>query len=173
MGPDYVPTSLLEKLLDSIFEYIDVTYTPRNTGLLEPPKISAFYSNIGVDDRENIGRREDSEIARKFSILGCEHYLVSDNTGEIQARSNPWIMDGLDTRPKSPALTRAGWIRYFVLMAWKNPDLMHFVVSGALSTGKVIHKRKSEPYRLSVPRDSFPRQPKPVARPSSGYDRYR
>jgi len=49
-------------------------------------------------------------------------------------------------------------MRFFVREIWKDPDLMHFVLSGALATGRVMHKRKGEPYRLSCPRESFPRK---------------
>lgn len=169
MGSDYMPTVRLEKLVDSLFDYIDTEFTPRNTSLIEPAKLSAFYSSIGVRLDQNIGRFSNEIISREYSSMGCEYHLVSDNTGEIQARSKPWNIDSLDTTPRSPALTKAGWIRFFVLTAWKDPDLMHFVLSNALSTGKIIHKRKAEPYRLSVPRESFPRRPRPVRRPEPSY----
>ncbi|KAA8911833.1 hypothetical protein FN846DRAFT_377081 [Sphaerosporella brunnea] len=155
---DHQPTPLLEKILDSIYDYIDTAFPPRSSGLLEPSKLSAFYSHHGVPSSTNLFRLlPNEELALEFSRLGCEYHLTSDSVDAIAARKKPWSQDSIDTTPRSPSLTRRGWIRFFVLEIWRDPDLMHFVLSGALSTGKILNKRKGEPYRLSCPRDALPR----------------
>lgn len=158
MGSDMQPTALLEKLIDAVFTYIDSTFSPRHTSLLEPSALSAFYSKIGVSPADNVFRSADDDaLAREFSRAGCEYHLVSDCAGAIAARAKPWAPDRLDTTPRAPALTRQGWCRWFVLLCWKDPDLAHFVLCNSLATGKVYSKRKGEPYRLSFPRESLPR----------------
>lgn len=175
MGADMAPTDLFVKLIDAVFDYVDHTFTPRETGRLEAAKLSAFYSYMGVEEGLNIGRFSNEAIAKELSSMGCEFILVSDNTDEINARAMPWSLDGLDTMPRTPALTRNGvrpphplpglhgadngqWKRFFIFCTWRDPDLMHFLLSNALSTGQVMHKRKGEPYRLSLPREVFPRR---------------
>jgi len=156
MGNDMAPTELLVKLVDALFQFVDERYRPIGTGLVEAAKISAFYATMGVKSSDNIGRLPNEQLSLQYSSMGCEYYLVSDKSQEIESRTRPWSLDNLDTTPRTPALTRHGWIRFFILSTWRNPDLMHYLLSSALSTGAVMHKRKGEPYRLSVPRQSFP-----------------
>ncbi|KAI5779985.1 hypothetical protein EDC01DRAFT_730765 [Geopyxis carbonaria] len=158
MDSSLTPTPLLEKLLDAVFDYVDHTFAPLNTGLMEAVKISAFYSHVGVPEHLNIGRFSNDVIANEYSTIGCEYHLVSDSSDAIAARAKPWSKDGIDTTPRTPALTKRGWIRFFVLTAWREPDLNHFILNNALSTGKVMHRKKGEPYMLSVPRESFPKR---------------
>lgn len=100
-----------------------------------------------------------------------EYHFTSDSAEEIAARAKPWVVgDRLDTTPRAPSLTRRGWMRWFVFEIWKDADLMHFVLSNALGTGKVMSKRKGEPYRLSVPRDSLPRVPQVSATRGKDWD---
>jgi hypothetical protein len=157
---DMQPTALFEKLIDAVFDYIDATFPPRHTALLEPSKLSAFYSHLGVPANQNLFRScSNDEISREFSKAGCEYHLTSDSVDAIAARATPWCTDSIDTTPRSPCLTRRGWIRFFVLQTWRDPDLAHFLLNGALATGKIVNKRKGEPYRLSCPRESLPRMP--------------
>jgi len=152
------PTPFLEKLIDAVFTYIDSTFPPRHTSLLEPSSLSAFYSSVGVSSADNLFRSADDDtLTREFSRAGCEFHLVSNCADAIAARAKPWATDHLDTTPRAPALTRQGWCRWFVLLCWKDPDLAHFVLCNSLATGKVVSKRKGEPYRLSFPRESLPR----------------
>jgi hypothetical protein len=157
---DLQPTALFEKLIDAVFDYIDATFPPRHTALLEPSKLSAFYSSLGVPAKQNLFRScSNAEIDQVFRSNGCEYHLTSDSVDAIAARATPWAADSIDTTPRSPALTRRGWIRFFVRETWRDPDLAHFLMNAALATGKIVNKRKGEPYRLNCPRESLPKMP--------------
>lgn len=49
------PSEALVRMIEGMFDYMDSTYRPKGTGLLEPEKLSAFYRKMGVLDNENIG----------------------------------------------------------------------------------------------------------------------
>lgn len=158
-GADLQPTPILLTLIDSLFVYIDSTFSPRHTGFLEPSKLSGAFSHLGIPSNKNPFRAQNDVLAQIYSRTGTEYHLTAESVDEICARATEWASDGLDTTPRAPSLTRRGWKRWFVKNSWADPDLLHFVLSNALATGKLVSRRKGEVFRLGCPRESFPRLP--------------
>jgi hypothetical protein len=111
------------------------------------------------------GLFSDDRIAFQFSSMRCQYILISNKHDEISSRTTPWVIDALDTTPRTPALTRPGWIRFFVVCTWRAPSVMHHMLRSAIKTGEVKEKKsESNSYYkwLSVPRESLPKRPLPL-----------
>ncbi|KAF8248924.1 hypothetical protein K440DRAFT_622927, partial [Wilcoxina mikolae CBS 423.85] len=110
MGADNIPTPLLEKLIDALFDYIDSTFPPRHTHFLEPSKLSAAFSHLGVVPSKNLFRILSYDaISDEFTRAGVEYHFTCDSAEEIAARKKPWVVgDRIDTTPRAPSLTRRG-----------------------------------------------------------------
>ncbi|KAL7272058.1 hypothetical protein RUND412_005150 [Rhizina undulata] len=158
MADDGQPTELLVRVVEGIFDYLDAAFAPFNTGFLEPAKLSAFYRKMGMKDEENIGLFSDSGISSQYSLMGCQYLLISPKTDEINARSVAWAIDALDTTPRTPVLTKIGWVRFFIVCTWRAPGIMHFLLQNALRTGAIRKGVEGEVFRLSVPREALPKR---------------
>lgn len=70
MGDDGNPSDLYVRLLDDIFDYVDANFKPRDTGVMEPEKMSAFYRKMGMSDEDNIGKKNSPyQLSYKTNLV--------------------------------------------------------------------------------------------------------
>ncbi|USP73620.1 uncharacterized protein yc1106_00894 [Curvularia clavata] len=128
------PTREFYILADLLFDALDRNFEPRNSGLLEAPKILASWTELPEDARRY------TALAHQWGLEGIPHVMVP-----VQPHLAPiWNFDqqahaeGLKVpEPPSPtssyatympALNRAGWYKFFFLELVQDPDEISKVI---------------------------------------------
>ncbi|KAL2149645.1 hypothetical protein VTH82DRAFT_8297 [Thermothelomyces myriococcoides] len=109
-----VPTKRWEQVIKGLCNYLMAEYTPKNSLVVTPEKMAAFYSHHKLDAEafafaEVFHNRRDMppvRLAELYQQLACEYYLVP---AEPKAR------------PTLPGLTPAGWMRWMTLVTRAYP----------------------------------------------------
>ncbi|KAG9191330.1 hypothetical protein G6011_09418 [Alternaria panax] len=130
-----VPTREFYMLADLLFDALDRKFEPRNTGLLEAPKIIGSWVKLTEDACRLFSYRSYSAFAKMWSLEGIPHIMVpcqSDlapnwnfsqhtHAQEVKVRSEvPTPVSTYTTY--MPALNRAGWYKFFFLEVMHAPE---------------------------------------------------
>lgn len=147
------PTREFFVVADLLFDALDRKFEPRNTGLLEAPKVLASWIDTTDDARRKCGTavynsRTDlvSELftynnyhafAHAWSIRSVPHILVPttpklmpiwnfDKNAHLDAVkvSVESLIDGSPNTSYMPALNRAGWYKLFFADVTRDPSLI-------------------------------------------------
>ncbi|EUC40165.1 hypothetical protein COCMIDRAFT_109497 [Bipolaris oryzae ATCC 44560] len=128
------PTREFYILADLLFDALDQNFEPRNSGLLEAPKILASWIDLPEDARKLYSYNGYTALAHQFGLEGIPHVMIP-----VQPHLAPiWNFDEQAhaeelkiSEPLSatssyatyiPALNRAGWYKFFFLEIMQNPD---------------------------------------------------
>ncbi|MCJ1400267.1 hypothetical protein MMC11_003471 [Xylographa trunciseda] len=105
------PTPRLGQLLRGLAVHLIEDYEPRQSIVVTPPKMQAYYENFRLADEAYpwsiIFDDKESSISRMYRELECQHHLVQERH---------------DERPDIPGLTPIGFERWVVLLIRAHPE---------------------------------------------------
>ncbi|XP_014562220.1 hypothetical protein COCVIDRAFT_33103 [Bipolaris victoriae FI3] len=128
------PTREFYILADLLFDALDRNFEPRNSGLLEAPKILASWIDLPEDARKIYSYNGYTALAHQFGLEGIPHVMVpvqphlapiwnfdeQVHAEELKILEPPSATSSYATY--MPALNRAGWYKFFFLEIMQNPD---------------------------------------------------
>ncbi|MCJ1288611.1 hypothetical protein MMC34_000139 [Xylographa carneopallida] len=105
------PTPRLGQLLRGLAVHLIEDYEPRQSIVVTPPKMQAYYERFRVSDEAYpwsiIFDDKESSISRMYRELECQHHLVQERH---------------DERPDIPGLTPVGFERWGTLIIRAHPE---------------------------------------------------
>ncbi|EMD70246.1 hypothetical protein COCSADRAFT_167162 [Bipolaris sorokiniana ND90Pr] len=128
------PTREFYILADLLFDALDRNFEPRNSGLLEAPKILASWVDLPEDARKLYSYNGYTALAHQFGLEAIPHVMVpvqphlapiwnfdeQAHAEELKISEAPSATSSYATY--MPALNRAGWYKFFFLEIMQNPD---------------------------------------------------
>ncbi|KAJ5029819.1 hypothetical protein J3E72DRAFT_428677 [Bipolaris maydis] len=128
------PTREFYILADLLYDALDRNFEPRNSGLLEAPKILASWIDLPEDARNLYSYNGYTALAHQFGLEGIPHVMVpvqphlapiwnfdqQAHAEELKISEPPSAISSYATY--MPALNRAGWYKFFFLEIVQNPD---------------------------------------------------
>lgn len=157
--PAAQPLPMLSRLTGALFDYIDASLEPRNTGTLSPKKFYHTLELMGASPAAlaSIFARapptsQAAYLERRFQLFGL-HFLLDE-----------------DTDPPTPLLSRRGFTAEVALSIAIDPHLMNRRLNRALAylrlryTTEAVGPSMGLPfYNLPIPRGCFPTLPDAAA----------
>ncbi|KAF1834712.1 hypothetical protein BDW02DRAFT_325033 [Decorospora gaudefroyi] len=129
------PTREFYILADLIFDALDRKFEPKNTGLLEAPKIIGSWIKLQEDGRRLYTYRSYSAFAKLWSLEGIPHIMVPCDSAltpnwNFNQHSHAQDVKVIAEPPTAmtmsptymPALNRAGWYKFFFLEMMHAPE---------------------------------------------------
>ncbi|KAH8725786.1 hypothetical protein GQ44DRAFT_726529 [Phaeosphaeriaceae sp. PMI808] len=129
------PTREFYILADLLFDALDRNCEPRNSGLLEGPKILKSWVEMTADARGLFSYNNYKALAMLWSLEGIPHVMVPVQpalapTWYFNHHSHAQDIKVVDEPPTDdstyasymPALNRAGWYKFFFLEIMHAPD---------------------------------------------------
>ncbi|KAH7083716.1 hypothetical protein FB567DRAFT_529772 [Paraphoma chrysanthemicola] len=147
------PTREFYILADLIFDSLDRNVEPKNSGLLEGPKILASWFESTDDARALFSYNGYTAFARMWSLEGIPHVMVPVQPAlapvwNFSQHSHAQDLKVIAEPPTAtstyatymPALNRAGWYKFFFL------EMMH----GPEDIGKLLSTLCADTYKPGV-----------------------
>ncbi|KAF2126593.1 hypothetical protein P153DRAFT_433715 [Dothidotthia symphoricarpi CBS 119687] len=148
-----LPTREFYALADLVFETLDRKFEPRNTGMLEAPKVLGSWVELTDDASRLYTYKSYSAFAKMWTLEGIPHFMVpcqpalnplwtyNQHTHAQDLKLTTEISSPSTTYPSyMPALNRAGWYKFFFLEIMHEPD----------SIDKLLQTHCSDSYRPGV-----------------------
>ncbi|KAI4954033.1 hypothetical protein J4E91_001742 [Alternaria rosae] len=130
-----VPTREFYILADLLFDALDRKFEPKNTGLLEAPKIIGSWVKLTEDACRLFSYRSYSAFAKLWSLEGIPHIMVpcqsnltpNWNFNQHSHAEDAKVIADVPTPMSTytaymPALNRAGWYKFFFLEMMHAPE---------------------------------------------------
>ncbi|MCJ1389603.1 hypothetical protein MMC18_002460 [Xylographa bjoerkii] len=105
------PTPRLGQLLRGLAVHLIEDYEPRQSIVVTPPKMQAYYETFRLSDEaypwSTVFDDKESSISRMYRELECQHHLVQERH---------------DEKPDIPGLTPVGFERWVTLVIRAHPE---------------------------------------------------
>ncbi|OAA63715.1 hypothetical protein SPI_03878 [Niveomyces insectorum RCEF 264] len=142
---DKTPTAVFRALLRSMAQYIIDNIGDKETKMLSPPKMAAFYKAVDADYDPLFLGAPHASISYIWQVTGCQHSL--------QPTHNDYAP------PSIPALTPKGFVRWQSVETLLCPDVHVPLLQLVVKTWGLVNPDTGEHFPPELPAEALPSRP--------------
>lgn len=146
-SPDGQPLPRLGQFLRGLALHLVEDYEPKNSLVIQPHKMLAFYEEVQLDDeifpwQTIFGKLPYSSLGKIYRDMRCQHHLIQEHPAE---------------QPYIPALTPEGFQEWMTAMIQAYPDIEYRRLAKAVLNMPISNADdRKERFPKQLPRRLFP-----------------